>query len=62
MDLKNSKSNITGVLASLLAVLYPFFNYYGYSLVTLSFLGALRGLEPRGRETERTRERSPASV
>ena len=41
MDLKNSKSNITGVLASLLAVLYPFFNYYGYSLVTLSFLGAL---------------------
>ena len=29
------------VLASLLAVLYPFFNYYGYSFVTLSFLLAL---------------------
>lgn len=41
MDLKNSKRNITGVLASLLAVLYPFLNYYGYSFVTLSFCGAL---------------------
>lgn len=41
MDLKNSKSNITGVLASLLAVLYPFFNYYGYGFITLSFLLSL---------------------
>lgn len=30
-----------GSLASLLAVLYPFFNYYGYGFVTLSFLLAL---------------------
>ena len=35
------KKNTIEVLASLLAVIYPFFNYYGYSFVTLSFLLAL---------------------
>lgn len=35
------RRDLVGTLASLLAVSYPFFNYYGYSFVTLSFLLAL---------------------
>lgn len=41
MDLKSNKNNVIGILASLLAVLYPFFNYYGYGFITLSFLLSL---------------------
>ena len=36
-----SRRDLVGTFASLLAVSYPFFNYYGYSFVTLSFLLAL---------------------